>query len=380
MTSEEISKLEPETEGANRTEERIYVARPIQLMWWRFRKHKLAMIASVVMIFMYLCAIFAEFLAPYEPNHYDGRYTYAPPTAIYFLDESGFQLRPFIYGVKLTFGPSFERIFTEDKTKKYPIEFLVHGDKYKLLGLFESDVHLFGMPKGEMGLFLFGADRMGRDQFSRVVYGSRVSLSIGLVGVFMTMIFGVLIGGVSGYYGGVVDIIVQRVIEFIRSIPDIPLWMTLAAALPPKWPPLRIYFGITIVLSLIGWTGLARVTRGWFLALRETDFVLAARLVGASDLRIIVRHMVPSFASYLIASLTLSVPGMILGETTLSFLGIGLRPPVVSWGVLLSEVQALHIVALAPWLLVPGLFVVIAALSFNFVGDGLRDAADPYSR
>jgi len=251
-----------------------------------------------------------------------------------------------------------------------------------LWGLIPSNLHLFGLPVSheEQGLFLLGADRMGRDLFSRVVYGARISLSIGLIGVFTSLIIGVLLGGVSGYYGGTIDNLVQRVIEFIRSIPDIPLWMALSAALPADWPVIRTYFSITIILSLIGWTGMARVVRGRFLSLREEDFVMAARLAGSSELRVILRHMVPSFASHIIASLTLSIPGMILGETSLSFIGLGLRAPAISWGVLLQEAMNLRSVVLAPWVLWPGAAVVLTVLSFNFLGDGLRDAADPYAR
>ena len=359
----------------------IYVASQWQLMRWRFRKHKLAVISLVVLIAMYLTAVFANFLAPYDPNYYLGKYTYRPPARIYWRDENGFGLRPYVYDTTQEISAFLERTHVEDTSTKYYIKWFVRGDPYKFI-FWQSDLHLFSLdePTGNIRLFLFGADRLGRDIFSRVIHGARISLSIGLIGVFLNMILGVLLGGISGYFGGTIDVIVQRVIELIRSIPTIPLWMALAAALPPTWPPLRIYFGITLILSFIGWTGLARVVRGRFLALREEDFVMAARLSGSSEMRVIVRHMVPSFLSYLIASLTLAVPGMILGETSLSFLGVGLRPPVVSWGVLLQEVQSLHTVALAPWQLVPGAFVVLTALVFNFVGDGLRDAADPYSR
>ena len=258
--------------------------------------------------------------------------------------------------------------------------FFVHGEPYKLWGLIPTRrAPVRRRPATDATLFLLGTDRLGRDMFSRLVYGTRISTSIGLVGVALSFVLGILIGGVSGYYGGAVDNVIQRVIEFLRSIPTIPLWMGLSAALPPHWSPVKVYFGITVILSLIGWTGLARVVRGRFLSLREEDFVMAARLVGASESRIILRHLVPSFLSHIIASLTLSIPGMILSETALSFLGLGLRPPAVSWGVLLQEAQNLRSVALAPWLLTPGLAVVITVLSFNFMGDGLRDAADPYS-
>jgi peptide/nickel transport system permease protein len=348
-------------------------------MWWRFRKHKLAMVSAVILILLYTMALFADFLAPYSPIHYEGKATYAPPVKLRFVDEEGFHLRPFIYGRKQEIGEFLERTYTEDPTQKYWIRFFVRGDEYKILGL-KSNLHLFGLDNGELGLYLLGADRLGRDNLSRIMHGSRISLSIGLVGVFLNMILGVLIGGVSGYYGRLIDTVIQRIIEFIRSIPTIPLWMTLAAALPPTWSNLRVYFGITVILSFVGWTSLARVTRGAFLSLRESDFVMAAKLAGASEFRIIVRHMVPSFASYLIATLTLAVPGMILGETSLSFLGIGLRPPVVSWGVLLKTITNLQVVSQAPWLLTPTIPVVLAVLAFNFVGDGMRDAADPYGQ
>jgi len=361
--------------------ENLFVASQWQLMWWRFRKHKMAVISSVVLIFIYLVAIFCEFIAPYDPNKYDVRYTYAPPQRLHFTDEQGqFHLRPFIYGIKHSRDPeTMKMVFEPDYEVKYPIYFFTKGEPYKMWGLFETDRHLFGLRNGGAFLFILGADRMGRDMFSRIVYGTRVSMSIGLVGVFLSLILGILLGGTSGYYSGVLDTIIQRVIEFLRSIPTIPLWLALSAALPKEWSPLRIYFAITVLLSLIGWTGLARVVRGRFLALREEDFVMAAKLAGASEFRIIVRHMVPSFLSHIIASLTLSIPGMILSETSLSFLGLGLRPPVISWGVLLQESQNLRAVATAPWLLLPGAAVVLAVLAFNFVGDGLRDAADPYA-
>jgi peptide/nickel transport system permease protein len=288
-----------------------------------------------------------------------------------------------VYGLQSERDPETLRVtYSEDKTTVYPIRFFVQGDTYKFWGLWETDVHLFGLgPEGkDATLFLLGADRLGRDMLSRVVYGSRISMSIGLVGVFLSLFLGILLGGISGYYGGSIDILIQRVIEFLRGIPRIPLWMSLAAALPPHWPPTNVYFSITLILSLIGWTGMARVVRGRFLALREEDFVMAARLAGSNELRVILRHMVPSFLSYIIASMTLSIPGMILSETSLSFLGLGLRPPAISWGVLLQEGQNVQTVALAPWLLLPGVAVIIVVLCFNFLGDGLRDAADPYTR
>ncbi|MHB0878443.1 MAG: ABC transporter permease [Anaerolineae bacterium] len=361
-------------------EERIYVASQWQLMWWRFRRHKLALASVFVIVIIYLIGAFCEFLAVYGPERRDQQYSYAPPQRLHFIDENGFRLQPFVYALEGARDEATRRlVFVDDLENKLPVYFFVHSDPYKLWGLFPTDLHLMGVAGEDATLYLLGTDRLGRDQLSRLVYGTRLSTSIGLVGVTLSFVFGILIGGVSGYYGGTVDNVVQRTIEFIRSVPTIPLWMGLSAALPPHWSPVRIYFGITIILSLIGWTGLARVVRGRFLALRQDDFVVAAKLVGASESRIILRHMVPSFMSHIIASLTLSIPSMILSETALSFLGLGLRPPAVSWGVLLQEAQNLRSVALAPWLLAPGLAVVITVLCFNFMGDGLRDAADPYS-
>lgn len=366
---------------AKSSEEQVYTASQWQLMWWRFRRHKMAIVSAIVLILLYLVALFCEFVAPHEAHRYEARLALAPPMRVHFWDEAGLQLPPFVYGVQASRDPvSYAKIFEVDKTIKYPLHLFVRGDPYKLWGRFDMDIHLFGLQEGQGMLLLLGADEMGRDVLSRIFYGARISLSIGLVGVSMSMILGILLGGVSGYYGGIADIAIQRIIEFLRSLPGIPLWLTLAAALPADWPPIRVYFGITVILSLLGWTGLARVVRGRFLALREEDFVLAAKLAGASELRVILAHMVPSFTSYLIASLTLSIPAMILSETSLSFLGLGLQAPTISWGVLLQTAQNLRSVATAPWLLLPGLAVVIAVLAFNFVGDGLRDAADPYSR
>ena len=307
------------------------------------------------------------------------RYVMAPPQVPRFFDEDGFSFRPFVYGYTGRRDPQTLRMRYEiDTTKKLPIRFFVRGDKYKLWGLWENDLHLFGTEEGR--IYIFGTDTLGRDLFSRVIYGARISTTIGLVGVFLSFVLGVTLGGISGYYGGIIDNIIQRVIEFIRSIPDVPLWMGLAAALPADWPILRVYFGITVILSLIGWSGLARRCRGKFLSLREEDFVMSARLVGCSEWRIIAVHMVPSFLSHIIASITLAIPGMILSETSLSFLGLGLRPPAISWGTLLQQAQNLRTVTLAPWLFLPGVFVIVTVLAFNFVGDGLRDAADPYTR
>jgi peptide/nickel transport system permease protein len=361
--------------------DKIYIASQWQLMWWRFRKHKMAIIGVLVLLGFYFVTIFAEFLGPYDPHRYDVQYAFAPPQLPHFRDDEGWHLRPFVYGLIPSRDPETLRlVFEIDRTQKYPLYLFVHGDPYKFWGLIKTDLHLFGLQDNEQVAFLLGADRLGRDALSRVLMGTRISTTIGLVGVFISLVLGVLIGGISGFYGGAADTVIQRVIEFIRSVPSIPLWLALSAAIPKNWPPVKVYFAITIILSVIGWTYLARTVRGRFLALREEDFVLAAKLGGSSDMRIILRHMVPSFLSYIIAAVTLAIPNMILSETSLSFLGLGIRPPAISWGVLLQEAQNLRAVALAPWLLIPGLFVVVAVLAYNFVGDGLRDAADPYSR
>ena len=364
-----------------REREKIFVASPRQLMWWRFRRHRMALLSGVVLILLYLVALTWEFLAPYDPLRHDVQSAYAPPQRVQFFDEEGFHFRPFVYGLKGERDPkTFRKIYEVDKTAKHAIKFMVQGDPYRFWGFIKSDLHFFGLEDNEGTVFLLGADRLGRDVLSRLLAATRISASIGLVGVIVSFVLGVLLGGISGYYGGTADIVIQRVIEFIRAMPSIPLWLALSAAIPKDWPVTRVYFAITIILSLIGWTGLARVVRGRFLSLREEDFVQAARFAGASEGRIIVRHMTPSFLSHIIASVTLAVPSMILSETSLSFLGLGMRPPALSWGVLLREAQNLQAVALAPWLLAPGVLVVIAVLAFNFVGDGLRDAADPYAR
>ena len=330
------------------------------------------------LIILYLGGIFCEFVAPYGLESRSIEYINCPPQRVRFFDEEGFHLRPFVYGIKRRIDPiTLRKTYTKDEKEKYSLYFFIRGDRYKFWNLFPSDIHLFGVKEGGV-LFILGADRMGRDMFSRVFYGARISLSIGLVGVFLSLIIGLILGGISGYFGGVVDTVIQRLVEILRSFPTIPLWMALAAALPPQWSPLRVYFGITIVLSFVGWTGLARVVRGKLLALREEDFIMAARIVGCKNMRIINRHLLPGVLSYIIVSMTLSIPWMILAETSLSFLGLGLRPPITSWGVLLKEAQNFRTVALHPWLMIPVFFVIITVLVFNFLGDGLRDAADPY--
>jgi peptide/nickel transport system permease protein len=373
----------PAEEDLRKKGEKTYVAPPWKLMWWRFRKHRMAMVAAGVLIVFYVVAAFCEFFAPYDPDGALLQFKQVPPTTIHFQDVQGNFQAPFVYQHKRAMDPQTLLITdVEDTSARYPLEFFVHGFKYKLLWFGETDMHLFGLPAAQerQGVFLLGTDRLGRDMFSRIAYGARLSLSMGMVSVFLSLILGVVLGGISGLYGGTIDVIIQRVIEFIRTIPTIPLYMTLSAALPVNWPIEWVYFGITLILALVGWTYLARVVRGRFLAMREEDFVLAARLNGSSEMRIILRHMVPSFLSFIIAALTLNIPGLILAETGLSFIGLGLRAPAISWGVLLQEATNISSLMLAPWVLAPGIAVVISVLAFNFLGDGLRDAADPYAR
>ena len=364
---------------ATAADERQFIASQWQIMYRKLRKHRLAMVGLTVLAAFYVLALFCEFFAVADPYKRHSQYLYAPPQRIRFVDHEGtFHLRPFVYAYERHVDPkSLLMTYTDDTSRRYPLQLFARTDPYKLWGLFESDLHLLGVPEDGV-LLLLGTDRLGRDFFSRIMYGLRISVSIGLVGVAITFVLGCVMGGISGYFGGTADVVVQRIIEFLMAIPTIPFWMALSAALPQFWPALRIYFFITLILSVISWTGLARVVRGKLISTREEDFVMAAVIAGASADAVIARHLLPSFLSYIIVNLTLSIPGMILGETALSFLGLGLRPPVISLGVLLKEAQDLNIIALYPWLLLPGLFVIVFVISFNFMGDGLRDAADPY--
>ncbi len=359
-------------------EERISVATQWQLMWWRFRKHRLAMVGGIVILLFYLVVVSADFLAYSDPDFSEAQRSLLPPQPIHLFNEGSFQ--PHVYALKGVRDPAtFKRVYTPDPNDKIPIKLFAHGFQYKALGLFTTDLHLIGVEgaKAEENIFILGTDVQGRDMWSRLMYGTQLSMVIGLASVALSLFLGVLLGGISGYYGGLIDTVIQRIIEILRSIPTIPLWMGLAAALPQDWDITRVYLAITLIISLLGWTELARVVRGRFLSLREEDFVMAAELAGCGRMRIIFRHMVPSFLSHIIAATTLALPAMIISETSLSFLGLGLRPPAISWGVLLQQAQNVQTVAISPWLLIPAIPVIVAVLAFNFLGDGLRDAADP---
>ena len=348
------------------------------LIWRKFRRHKLALFSIGILVLLYLTAIFAPFLSPYDPFEFDDQLVGAPPMQVHFI-ENGTLQRPFVYGYQREVDlNSMRRFYSIDPHQKFVIRFFVQGNSYRLLGLIPTNLHLTGVEDAGY-IHLLGTDRLGRDMLARILHGSVVSLSIGLVGVFVSFILGLIIGGISGLLGGIVDEIIQRFTEILRSFPTIPMWMALAAALPQEWPQLWVYFGITIILSFIGWTSLARVVRGKFLSLRDDDYVVASRLAGGGNLWIIRKHLLPAFTSHIVASLTLSVPSMILAETALSFLGLGLRQPLISWGVLLQEAQNVRSVVLMPWVFTPVLFIIITVLAYNFVGDGMRDAADPYA-
>ena len=365
------------TEPVGAENESFYRASSWQLMWWKFRRHRVAVAAAFILLAFYALVPFVEVIAPYNQTKRHGDFLYAPPQAVHLMHEGRF-IGPYVYPYTYSFDlESFRRVYTVDTSKPQPIRCFCRGESYEFWGLWQMDVHLFCPPE-DGTMFLLGTDRLGRDLLSRIIYGARISLTIGIVGIAVSFALGLFFGGLAGYLGGWVDHVIQRMIEILRSLPELPLWLALSAALPANWSPILIFFGITIILGLLDWPGLARAVRSKLLSLREEDFVKAAELMGASKQRIIVRHLIPNFMSHLIASATLSIPSMILGETALSFLGLGLRPPVTSWGVLLNEAQNLAAVQLHPWLLFPMVPVVIVVLAFNFMGDGLRDAADPY--
>jgi peptide/nickel transport system permease protein len=359
----------------------VAIASQWQLMWRKFRRHRLAMAGGIVIIAFYLVVIFADFLAYSNPDASEAQRGLLSPQPIHLFDNGSFS--PHVYAITGQRDPqTFKRVYKPDPNTKLPVRFFAPGFEYKLLGLIPTNRHFIGVEghDNESTLFLLGTDLQGRDLWSRLIYGTRISLTIGLVAVGLSLVLGVVLGSLSGFYGGIVDNIIQRVIEILRSIPTIPLWMGLAAALPRDWSVLQVYFALTIIISLLGWTELARVVRGRFLSLRREDFVMAARVVGCGQLRIVFRHMVPSFLSHIIAATTLALPAMIISETSLSFLGLGLRPPAISWGVLIQQAQNVQAVALTPWLLLPAIPVIVTVLAFNFLGDGLRDAADPYAQ
>ncbi|TIT64779.1 MAG: ABC transporter permease [Mesorhizobium sp.] len=364
-------------EAMTAEQSKVFQASQLRLMWWKFRRHRLALVSGIFLAALYFGILICEFLAPYNLHTRNMDYIYSPPQQVH-LFHNGQLVGPFVYGRQMTLDmDTLKRNYIDNQDDVQRIRFFCKGDRYRFWGLVEGDRH-FVCPAENGQLFLAGTDRLGRDVFSRIIYGARISLTIGLVGISFSFLLGIVIGGLAGYHGGVFDLIVQRIIEVLQSIPSIPLWLALAAIMPITWSPILIYFGITIILGLIHWTGLARAVRSKLLALREEDYVLAAQLMGASSSRIIGRHLIPGFMSHLIATATISIPGMILGETALSFLGLGLRPPTTSWGILLTEARSVSVIAFYPWLLLPMLPVVLVILAFNFLGDGLRDAADPY--
>jgi peptide/nickel transport system permease protein len=366
--------------STTREEERISIASNWKLVWWRFRKNKLAVFSSLVLIFLIVVVLAPEFFATLDPEQTDARLAFIPIQSIHWLDQG--QLKPWVPGVVGKRDPvTLKMVWSTDPSQKIYLKFFAPGFSYKVLGLIPTDLHLVSTADPEQAgqVYLLGTDRLGRDQWSRLAYATRISMTIGMISVILSVILGLVLGGISGYFGGWPDMVIQRLIELLQSLPTIPIWLALTAALPRTWSPEKVFFAITIILALRGWTTLAREVRGRFLSLREEDFILAAELAGCSRARIILVHMIPTFTSHIIATSTLAIPVMIVTETSLSFLGLGLRPPAISWGVMLQEAQNIQTLALASWLLIPGLVVIVAVLAFNLVGDGLRDAADPYS-
>ena len=357
--------------------ERYAQASQARLIWWRFLRHRLAVVSLGFLVVSYVAILFVEFLSPYELSSRHTDFIFAPPQGVHLFHDGAF-VGPFVYPLDYALDmETLKRTYAEDRSQPMPIRFFCEGETYRFWGLFEADTHFACPPQGGT-LFLLGTDRLGRDVYSGLVHGARISLTVGLVGITISIVFGMFFGGIAGYFGGIVDSAIMRLIEILRSLPELPLWMALSAALPVTWPPLWIYFGITIILGLLDWPGLARAVRSKLLSLREEDYAKAAVLMGASPTRIIGRHLLPGFSSHLIASATLSIPTMILGETALSFLNLGLQRPAISWGVLLNEAQNITVVTIYPWLMAPVVPIIIVVLAFNFLGDGLRDAADPY--
>jgi peptide/nickel transport system permease protein len=363
--------------AASAAEERVSLAPNWKLVWWRFKKHRLAMLSAGVLVLFYLVVLVPDLFSTQDPEATDARLAFIPVQ--YVAPFEGLRFRPSVPAVAGHRNPVTLRMEWQiDTASRIPVHFFVHGYRYRVLGLVGTDIHLLGSGDPAAGAYLLGTDRLGRDQWSRLMRGTRTSMTVGLAAVALSVALGALLGGLSGYVGGWLDLVIQRVIELLQSLPTIPVWLAMAAALPRDWPPQKVFFAISLILALVGWTTLGREVRGRFLSLREEDFVLAAELAGCSRFRVIWRHMMPAMTSHIIATSTLAIPVLIISETSLSFLGLGIRPPAISWGVLLQEAQNIQTVAQAPWLLIPGMVVIIAVLAFNLVGDGLRDAADPY--